>query len=477
MLAQNKMITNVDTNYFYPTWMSNNLKVNTFRNGEEIYEAKNISDFINRALNFEPVFIKKESDSGLEYYYNWYAINDPRGIAPIGYTIPTPNDFKRYYNPNKIKFNSIGYIDIEEEIIEYSDNNIYLWTNTATKNLINHSDALFYDANKRIVESANLPFQMGSGLNVRCIEDLGQSIKTKNYNYKLLLPKEYKSIVLNLVSDVRSQHDFKNGDKVVLKGQIGFNRAGYNISSLYNFESIGFTFRKQDDLKSQLNQELLNFNSKPQYKGQVINSETDFNLLLDYQESFSKKKRIDTLDMNKLLVYNYRLIDRAKTFDFKCSVIEKRMTLNEDNKVINEDISKSITSFKSKGPIYALGSVFPGLGLALITSENYNSSSRISFNTKLLLSSFSLGTISLVSKLFSNHFYKNYRNDLFSTKASENYNKANVYHKVFLTSGIGYCILGAIDFTWTISIGVKNKIFQAKLNNQVRNNPLRFEIK
>ena len=471
------MITNVDTNYFYPNWMSNNLKVNTFRNGEKIYEAKNISDFINRALNFEPVFIKKESDSGLEYYYNWYAVNDPRSIAPIGYTIPTPNDFKRYFNQKKIKFNSLGYINVIVEDIEYSGNTTYLWTNSPTKDSIEYSDALLYDSKKMIVDCYNFPLFKASGLNVRCIEDLEQSIKTKNYNFKLLMPKEYKSLVLNLVSDIRLQHDFKNGDKVVLKGQIGFNRDGSNISSLYNIESIGFTFRKQDDLKTQLNEELFNFNSKPLYKGQVINSETDFNLLLDYQESFSKKKRIDTLDMNKLLVYNYRLIDRAKTFDFKCSVTEKRMTISEDNKVISEDISKSITSFKSKGPIYALGSIFPGLGLALITSENYNSSSRISFNNKLLLSSFSLGTISLVSKLFSNHFYKNYRNDLFGTKASENYNKANVYHKVFLTSGIGYCILGAIDFTWTISIGVKNKIFQAKLNNQVRNNPLRFEIK
>jgi uncharacterized protein (TIGR02145 family) len=64
-------------------WASEDLKVTKFRNGEDI-----------------PLVTDKEEWAKLEtaaycispnghYLYNWYAVNDPRGLAPEGFHVPT----------------------------------------------------------------------------------------------------------------------------------------------------------------------------------------------------------------------------------------------------------------------------------------------------------------------------------------------------------------------------------------------------
>ena len=75
------------------TWTSKNLDVSTFRNGEAIPEAKNRKQWAKAGDNKTAVFCYYEYDSknGKVYgkLYNWYAVNDPRGLAPKGYHIPS----------------------------------------------------------------------------------------------------------------------------------------------------------------------------------------------------------------------------------------------------------------------------------------------------------------------------------------------------------------------------------------------------
>ena len=73
------------------TWMSKNLDVNTFRNGEAIPEAKNAKQWIKASKNKKAAFCYYEyrSKNGAIYgkLYNWFAVNDPRGLAPKGYHV------------------------------------------------------------------------------------------------------------------------------------------------------------------------------------------------------------------------------------------------------------------------------------------------------------------------------------------------------------------------------------------------------
>jgi uncharacterized protein (TIGR02145 family) len=75
------------------TWMSNNINVNRFRNGDLIPEAKSNEDWQNAGINQQPAwcYLNNDSIKGKESgrLYNWYALNDPRGLAPEGWIIPS----------------------------------------------------------------------------------------------------------------------------------------------------------------------------------------------------------------------------------------------------------------------------------------------------------------------------------------------------------------------------------------------------
>ena len=74
-------------------WMSENLNMDKFRNGDPIPEAKTAEEWQEAGENGEPAWCYYDNDpaNGEKYgkLYNWYAVNDPRGLAPEGWHIPT----------------------------------------------------------------------------------------------------------------------------------------------------------------------------------------------------------------------------------------------------------------------------------------------------------------------------------------------------------------------------------------------------
>ena len=74
-------------------WMQENLNTNKFRNGEPIPEAKSPEEWKLAEKNKQPAWCYYDNNeaNGLKYgkLYNWYAVVDPRGIAPEGWHIPT----------------------------------------------------------------------------------------------------------------------------------------------------------------------------------------------------------------------------------------------------------------------------------------------------------------------------------------------------------------------------------------------------
>jgi uncharacterized protein (TIGR02145 family) len=74
-------------------WMSENLNVDKFRNGDPIPEAKTDEEWKKAGENGQPAwcYYNNNPNNGDRYgkLYNWFAVNDPRGLAPEGYHIPT----------------------------------------------------------------------------------------------------------------------------------------------------------------------------------------------------------------------------------------------------------------------------------------------------------------------------------------------------------------------------------------------------
>jgi len=74
-------------------WMTKNLDVDKFRNGDVIPEAKTEGEWIAYGDAGEAAWCYYDNDkkNGEKYgkLYNWHAVNDSRGLAPKGWHIPS----------------------------------------------------------------------------------------------------------------------------------------------------------------------------------------------------------------------------------------------------------------------------------------------------------------------------------------------------------------------------------------------------
>jgi uncharacterized protein (TIGR02145 family) len=78
-------------------WMKKNLDVDCFRNGDLIPNIESAEEWEAAAVNGQPAwcYYYNSSDYGEKYgkLYNWFAVNDPRGLAPEGFHIPTDSEW------------------------------------------------------------------------------------------------------------------------------------------------------------------------------------------------------------------------------------------------------------------------------------------------------------------------------------------------------------------------------------------------
>lgn len=79
-------------------WLSKNLDVSTFRNGDSIPNAKTAEEWKKAGENGLPAWCYFENDSANHSMkgklYNWYTINDPRGLSPVGWHIPSDDEWR-----------------------------------------------------------------------------------------------------------------------------------------------------------------------------------------------------------------------------------------------------------------------------------------------------------------------------------------------------------------------------------------------
>ncbi len=78
-------------------WMAENLNVDKFRNGDAIPHVISDQEWAKSGGNRQPAWCYYDNDpaNGEKYgkLYNWYAANDPRGLAPEGWHIPSDKEW------------------------------------------------------------------------------------------------------------------------------------------------------------------------------------------------------------------------------------------------------------------------------------------------------------------------------------------------------------------------------------------------
>jgi uncharacterized protein (TIGR02145 family) len=177
-------------------WMTKNLDVTTFRNGDPIPEAKTHEEWQNARDNKQPSWCWYDNDpiNGEKFgrIYNWFAVNDERGLAPSGWHIPSDDEWTALTNQlggealagGKLKSgegwfengngtNDIGFNGLPSGFRNYNgsfyviNKGCYWWSsqknngNSAWYRFLYYSDESVYRYNSN----------KGSGFSVRCIKD------------------------------------------------------------------------------------------------------------------------------------------------------------------------------------------------------------------------------------------------------------------------------------------------------------------
>ena len=177
-------------------WTSINLGVTAFQNGDKIPECKSGGQWYAYAQAEEPSWCYYQFDS-INYakygkLYNWYAVNDPRGLAPLGYHIPNIEEWNQIitflggemvaggrmkstsgWQKNGNGTNSSGFSGFPCGILSVhgftADDgyDIQWWSSSDWNSLYAESFRILYNSGKIY----NLQDEKRNGLYIRCIRD------------------------------------------------------------------------------------------------------------------------------------------------------------------------------------------------------------------------------------------------------------------------------------------------------------------
>jgi uncharacterized protein (TIGR02145 family) len=75
------------------TWTAQNVDVDQFRNGDKVPIAKNAKEWKKAVKEKKPMMCYNLFENSGEALYNWYAINDNRGLSPEGWHIPSDEEW------------------------------------------------------------------------------------------------------------------------------------------------------------------------------------------------------------------------------------------------------------------------------------------------------------------------------------------------------------------------------------------------
>lgn len=80
-------------------WMTYNLDVKNFQNGDTIFHATTNEEWLYAGENKIPAWCYYNNNKKREIVlYNWYAVGDSRGLAPAGWKIPSKPDWSQLIN-------------------------------------------------------------------------------------------------------------------------------------------------------------------------------------------------------------------------------------------------------------------------------------------------------------------------------------------------------------------------------------------
>jgi len=174
-------------------WMAENLNVEHYRNGDAIPQVQDKEEWDNLTTGAW-CYYDNNSSNGTPYgkLYNWYAVNDPRGLAPDGWHVPSDEEWTKLIDflggsevagekmkttsgwiengngKNSSGFSAVpsGYRNHEGYFINMGKNALY-WSTTE----MNSENVWFRNVIGSIPDVYRPNYAKDFGLSIRCIKD------------------------------------------------------------------------------------------------------------------------------------------------------------------------------------------------------------------------------------------------------------------------------------------------------------------
>lgn len=174
-------------------WMSENLSVTRFSNGDEIPEAKTVIDWMRACSKGQPAWCyplnSPENNGKYGKLYNWFAVVDPRGIAPEGWHVSSDDEWRELtdnlggeiFAAYKLRTTAEGAVQNSETgfsglpaggrkgdgtYFSFGSKG-YWWTSSP----VNDEFAWIRQLDYIQCSMSSITFSKQSGLSVRCIKD------------------------------------------------------------------------------------------------------------------------------------------------------------------------------------------------------------------------------------------------------------------------------------------------------------------
>ena len=267
--------------------MQEDLKTTTFRNGESLTVVRTLDEWTNviRKSNTPAVLIWETPDRS-EYYYNYYAIADPRNILPLNWRLPTATDFElaninmdganpSYNNEGEVLHaqpgNAVEYDESRSGFYFRSENGaITLWTADSITGEDEFWRTVTINKNEDHSFVAKSEAHKTYGYKVRAIEDIDLNLRRKVWEYKCLLPMSFRNINDSIKHMIEKDKNFKPNVKYTVIAEISIDELGNSKSKIISFskktlsegiiKAITHLIQKQPEV--------------PYYKGMVLQAKS-----------------------------------------------------------------------------------------------------------------------------------------------------------------------------------------------------------
>jgi uncharacterized protein (TIGR02145 family) len=195
-------VTDIDGNTYLPvticnqTWTKSNLNVSHYRNGDVIPQVTDPTAWANLTTGAWCYYNNDPANEAVYgKLYNWYAVNDPRGLAPQGWHVPTDAEWTtlttclggvsvaggklketgttHWLSPNTAATNSSGFTGLPGGNRGNDGNHYFLngygnwWSSTLHTTNNPWSRALGYNTSIVGINDLN----KNNGFSIRCIKD------------------------------------------------------------------------------------------------------------------------------------------------------------------------------------------------------------------------------------------------------------------------------------------------------------------